>query len=141
MGRDLRGIAEWLLEPSADEAPLGVGLLGWLVLFNGIRVIVRASSGEIGLGMWLSIAVGGCLIGLAVLIGTGRPIGLAGGVLAWSFHITVGFFGVLESGTVEDDGDLLLGIVAATTLWITGLWILYRNRAFFFEPAATESED
>ncbi|MDF9747347.1 hypothetical protein [Natrinema salsiterrestre] len=140
MGRDLRGIAEWLLEPSTGEAPLGVGLLGWLVLFNGIRIIVRGSSGETVPGMWPAIAVGGCLVTLAVVIVTGRPIGLASGVLAWSFHITLGFFGVLESGTVEDDVDLLLGIVAATTLWVTGLWILYRNADFFLAADPSDAE-
>ncbi|WP_226004794.1 hypothetical protein [Natrinema salinisoli] len=141
MGRDLRGIAEWLLEPSVDEAPLGVGILGWLVLFNGIRIVVRGSSGETSLGIWPSVVFGGCLVALAVSIVTGRPIGLGGGVLAWSVHITAGFFGVLESGTVEDDVDLLLGIVAATTLWATGVWILYGNMDFFLEHTAPESKD
>ncbi|ELZ02270.1 hypothetical protein C482_05311 [Natrialba chahannaoensis JCM 10990] len=63
-----------------------------------------------------------------------------GGFLAWSFHIIVGFLGVLESGPVKDEGNLPLGLVAAIALWMVGLWVLYRNREFFLEHAAPNSE-
>ncbi|WP_226482159.1 hypothetical protein [Natrinema amylolyticum] len=140
MERDGRATAKWLLEPAANGAPLSVGILGWIVLINGIRIGIRGSSGETAFGIWPSIVLGGGTVALGWTIITGRPIGLAGGFLAWSVHITSGFFGVLNAGTVEGDVDLLLGIVAAATLWLTGLWILYRNRDFFLEHVATDSE-
>ncbi|WP_222915597.1 hypothetical protein [Natrinema sp. SYSU A 869] len=140
MERDGRATAKWLLEPTDDGAPLRVGILGWLVLINGIRIGIQCISGETSLGMWPSIVFGGCTVAIGWAIITGRPIGLAGGFLAWSVHIISGFLGILNSGTVEDDVDLLLGIGAATTLWLTGLWILYRRSDFFLEHAATDSE-
>ncbi|WP_229504741.1 hypothetical protein [Natrinema versiforme] len=123
-----------------NKAPLSVGILGWLILLNGIRIAIRGSSGAPSLGTWPSIVVGGCTVALGWTIITGRPIGLAGGFLTWSYHVIAGFFGVLNAGTVEDNTDLLLGIVTATTLWLTGLWILYKHREFFLEHVATESE-
>ncbi|ELY78774.1 hypothetical protein [Natrinema pallidum] len=129
-----------LLEPNTNTAPLSVGILGWLVLINGIRIGSQSISGDNLLGIWPAIVVGVCAIGLGWTLITGRPIGLAGGVLGWSLHITLGFFEVLDSGTVQDDVDLLLSVVAAATLWLTGLWILYKHRAFFLEHAAADAE-
>ncbi|AGB29988.1 hypothetical protein C488_18990 [Natrinema pellirubrum DSM 15624] len=138
MERDGRATAKWLLEPTADGAPLSVGILGWLVLINGMRIGSQGIVSPLENGP--AIVVGVCTIGIGWTILTGRPIGLAGGFLGWSLHITLGFFGVLNAGTVEDDVDLLLGIVAAATLWLTGLWILYRHRGFFLEHVATDCE-
>lgn len=131
---------KWFLKSEGNKAPLSVGFLGWLVLLNGIRIAIRGSTAETSGSVWLSIGGGGLIVCIGWLILTGRPIGLAGGFLGWSFHITGGFLGILDSGTVQGDDDLLLSAVAATTLWLTGLWILYKHRAFFLEHAATDSE-
>ncbi|QSW86356.1 hypothetical protein [Natrinema longum] len=141
MSRTIPTTGRWGLEPNANEAPLSVGILGWIVLIDGLRIGIHGISGETTLGMWPAIVFGGCTVAIGWTIITGRPIGLAGGFLAWSFHITVGFFRVLNSGTVEDDVDLLLGIMTATTLWLVGLWFLYRHRAFFLEHAAPDCDD
>lgn len=130
----------WLLKPNENETPLSVGILGWIVLLNGIRISIQGISGETAIGMWPSITVGGCLVAIAWTVITGRPIGLAGGFLSWSSHLLLGFFGILESGTLEDEVDFLLGIMVVTILWVIGIGILYRNRDFFLKHAATESE-
>ncbi|RZH68861.1 hypothetical protein [Natrinema altunense] len=129
-----------LLEPNTNETPLSVGILGWLILINGIRNGIQAISGENPLEIWPAIVFSVCTVGIGWTIITGRPIGLAGGFLGWSFHITGGFLGILDSGTVQGNDDLLLSAVAATTLWLTGLWILYKHRAFFLEHAAADAE-
>ncbi len=113
---------------------------GWLILINGIRNGIQAISGENPLEIWPAIVFSVCTVGIGWTIITGRPIGLAGGFLGWSFHITGGFLGILDSGTVQGNDDLLLSAVAATTLWLTGLWILYKHRAFFLEHAAADAE-
>ncbi|MFA9502836.1 hypothetical protein ACERIM_08625 [Natrinema sp. H-ect1] len=140
MERDRRATGNWLLEPTADGAPLGVGILGWLVLINGIQIGIQGISEDTPLGLWPAIVVGACTVGIGWTIITGRPIGLAGGVLAWSGHILSGFFGILGARTLESDVDLLLGVVAAVALWLTGLWILYRHKGFFLDHVATDSE-
>ncbi|OAQ53064.1 hypothetical protein HTG_09540 [Natrinema mahii] len=140
MERDGRATAKWLLEPTADGTPFSVGILGWLILINGMRNGIQAISGENPLEIRPAIVISVCTVGIGWTIITGRPIGLAGGVLGWSLHITGGFLGILDSGTVQGDDDLLLSAVAATTLCLTGLWILYKHRGFFLEHAATDSE-
>ncbi|ELZ15875.1 hypothetical protein C478_04034 [Natrinema thermotolerans DSM 11552] len=140
MERDGRATAKWLLEPTADGAPLSVEILGWLIFVNGLRIGIGGISGETSRWTWPVIVVGGCTAAIGWTIITGRPIGLAGGVLAWSGHILSGFFGILGARTLESDVDLLLGVVAAVALWLTGLWILYRHKGFFLDHVATDSE-
>lgn len=129
-----------ILEPNTNTAPLSVGILGWLVLINGVRIGIQGINGDDLLGIWPAIVFSACTVVIGWTIITGRPIGLAGGFLAWSGHIISGFFGILATRTLENDVDLLLGVVAAVTLWLTGLWILYRHRGFFLDHAATDSE-
>ncbi|SEQ76494.1 hypothetical protein [Natrinema salaciae] len=141
MGRGLRGTAEWLLEPSTTDGPAGMQILGVLALLLGAEYGFAAITTDTTLGTVRYIFLGGWLLAAGWGVVTGRPIGLAGGFLAWSFQITSGFFGLLESGTVTDHVDLLLASGTAAGLWIAGVWVLYRNRDFFLEHTAPEPKD
>ncbi|AFO55762.1 MULTISPECIES: hypothetical protein [unclassified Natrinema] len=127
-----------MLEPNTNDTPFSVGILGWLVLLNGLRIGSQGIVSPLENGP--AIVVGVCTVGIGWTLITGRPVGLAGGFLGWSFHITAGGVEILDSGTVQDDGDLLLGVMTAITLWLVGLWVLYKHRAFFLEHAAADAE-